>query len=127
MPTINKKSKKRPWLKRQSWGSSKSRSHRKDQIDFYNSHKWRSKARKHKVKYPLCEVCKLNNIIRAVEVTDHVIPVELGGDPFDDLNLRSLCHSDHNSKSAREKNRPIYRSEVNGNGLLIPRYPLQEI
>lgn len=69
---------------------------------FYQTPKWRKKAKRHKLRNPLCVECLSNGITKATEVTDHIIPLKQGGDPFNDDNLQSLCHRCHNSKSGKE-------------------------
>ncbi|WP_423252268.1 HNH endonuclease [Vibrio vulnificus] len=69
----------------------------------YQSTKWRKlRARKAKDS-PLCEHCLTYNIIKPVDVVDHVKPLldypELA---YVFSNLQSLCHQCHNEKTAKE-------------------------
>ncbi len=70
---------------------------------FYNSTRWRKIAKGHKTKHPLCEECLDKGIVTAVQITDHIIPIDKGGNKFSSDNLRSLCHKCHNKKSGRSK------------------------
>ncbi|EKA7406927.1 HNH endonuclease [Vibrio parahaemolyticus] len=69
----------------------------------YQSTKWRKlRARKAK-ESPLCENCLTYNIIKPVDVVDHIKPLL----DYPDLayvfsNLQSLCHQCHNDKTAKE-------------------------
>jgi 5-methylcytosine-specific restriction endonuclease McrA len=36
-------------------------------------------------------------------MTDHIVPINLGGDPWAWDNLQALCNSHHNRKSAKDK------------------------
>jgi 5-methylcytosine-specific restriction protein A len=52
---------------------------------------------------PLCVLCKLENIIKAARVVDHIIPHK--GDMakfWDRSNWQSLCTAHHNTKTATE-------------------------
>ena len=51
----------------------------------------------HKRCNPLCVVCGA-----PVEVTDHIVPINQGGQVYALDNLQSLCHPCHNSKSGKE-------------------------
>lgn len=49
---------------------------------------------------PLCRMCRsLGNIMTAAVDVDHVQAIEKGGDPWDESNLQSLCHSHHSQKT----------------------------
>lgn len=65
----------------------------------YNSN-WAgySRRRLRKPEHALCVCCKANGIIRAADVTDHIIPARRRPDLFwDPENHQSLCNDDHNS------------------------------
>lgn len=75
----------------------------KSNYSFYNSRAWRKAAKLHKAKNPLCIECKKEDIITPVQITDHITPVDKGGDKWNENNLQSLCHKHHNKKSGRSK------------------------
>lgn len=50
---------------------------------------------------PLCVRCAARGITRAVEVWDHIVPLELGG-ADDESNLQGLCRPCHADKTAQE-------------------------
>lgn len=74
-----------------------------DNSEFYNSWKWRKKAKAYKESNPLCVHCQREGIITAVYVVDHIVPINSGGEQFDDSNSQSLCEMHHNKKSASER------------------------
>lgn len=45
-----------------------------------------------------CSICKQRFRKRELDV-DHIIPVRIGGNPFDKANLRTLCKACHKAKS----------------------------
>lgn len=72
-------------------------------VSFYHSTAWK-KARKVKLaNNPLCEKCASIGVGKKGTIVDHIIPIRLGGDTLALDNLQTLCHSCHNSKSAKEK------------------------
>ena len=65
---------------------------------------WRRASKRFLRANPLCAECARRGIVRAAEVVDHIVPHR--GDPKlfrDKKNWQSLCVSDHNAKSARER------------------------
>lgn len=71
-------------------------------LTFYNSKLWRKTSYLYRLNHPLCEDCLLDNVIIKADVVDHII--ELKDDwskRLDEDNLRSLCHSHHNKKTAK--------------------------
>ncbi len=69
----------------------------------YNSTRWRGISKIHKMQHPLCEECLLYNILTPVDICDHVKEIQDHPELTWDLdNLRSLCHSCHNNKTADE-------------------------
>lgn len=72
-----------------------------------DSREWRDRVRpKQLLDFPYCQTCeeKDGSLTEAVQV-DHIIPLELGGAPFDPKNLQSLCKRCHVIKSAEEARR----------------------
>ncbi len=103
MPNRPKKI-KRPW-KPERPAFYRERSNQK----FYNSTKWRKKSKSHREKNPFCQMeCKEKGIVTAATMTDHIIPINEGGDPFADENLQSGCERCHNRKSGREAHKNKY-------------------
>lgn len=49
-------------------------------------------------------------------MTDHIIPVSMGGAELDPRNFQGLCHTCHNSKSARERHGQVeaFAETING-------------
>ena len=53
---------------------------------------------------PLCVACEARGIVTAASLVDHVVPIAI--DPsrrLDPTNLRSLCRSCHNAKTAADQ------------------------
>ncbi|WP_075498370.1 HNH endonuclease [Moritella viscosa] len=72
--------------------------------DIYNSTKWkRLRARKLKAN-PICEECLTYNVVTPTDIIDHVIEINDNSElAYCYSNLRSLCHSCHNTKTAKAK------------------------
>lgn len=68
----------------------------------YNSTRWRKLSAAHKRAHPLCVECEKKGFVVPVKVTDHIVPINNGGDPWDWKNLQSMCNMHHNKKSGRE-------------------------
>jgi 5-methylcytosine-specific restriction protein A len=49
-----------------------------------------------------CAICDGRFVKRKLDV-DHIIPVRLGGNPFDKKNLRTLCKNCHKAKTKLDK------------------------
>lgn len=80
-----------------------------------NSREWRDRARPRQLlDFPYCQLCdeRRSALVEATEV-DHIIPLEIGGEPFDPENLQSLCKRCHVIKSAEEARQ---RANVGQNG-----------
>ena len=74
----------------------------KSNQDFYNSRAWRKVSKNNLDKNPLCVRCEDEGKTMKATVTDHKIPINLGGDKYKETNLQSLCTKCHNSKSSAE-------------------------
>lgn len=59
-------------------------------------------AKRHKMLNPLCAECEQEGIVSPTTVTDHITPINQGGDPWALSNLQALCGACHASKSGRE-------------------------
>ena len=75
----------------------------KSNYKFYNSKSWRNLAKSHKKRNPLCVICLETEVLTPVKITDHIIPIDKGGDKWNENNLQSLCTFHHNQKSGRSK------------------------
>ncbi|WP_051303180.1 HNH endonuclease signature motif containing protein [Psychromonas aquimarina] len=81
-----------------------SRSSTTSNNNIYNSSKWRNLRTRKAHLNPLCEECLTYNVIRPLDVIDHIQEIE----DYPELaytysNLKSLCHSCHNNKTAKAK------------------------
>ena len=74
-----------------------------DNSKFYNSTKWRKLRKLFVAQNPVCVHCEQKGFTTAVAEVDHIVPIRLGGDPYDFNNLQSLCKSCHARKSAKER------------------------
>ena len=73
------------------------------ELGFYQSAQWRAVRAAFLRQHPLCCVCEQRDRVVPAVVVDHVVPIKEGGARFDPRNLQSLCVSDHNAKSAKER------------------------
>ena len=71
--------------------------------EFYHSTAWRKCRASYIHNNPACEICYKKGYMVKADVVDHIQPIRLGGERLDADNLQSLCHSCHNSKSAKER------------------------
>lgn len=93
---------KLPWLiirpreyKPGSWSKT-------DNSKIYQSQKWRKLRKWFFVNNPLCAECLRNGTVKEGTDVDHITPIRLGGEVYDENNLQTLCKSCHNRKSAKE-------------------------
>lgn len=98
MPTIPKKQKTRPWIaERKPFEGRKV-----DNMEFYNSKRWRTLRKVYLSRHPLCaEHLRQNMTVVAVHV-DHIVPINKGGKGLEWNNLQALCLACHNKKTAKE-------------------------
>lgn len=71
---------------------------------FYQSPAWKRLRAAYIAQHPLCAECEAMGRTEPANIIDHVI--EMADDPSKALdwnNLRGLCTSHHNSKTARER------------------------
>jgi len=73
------------------------------ELGFYQSAQWRAVRAAFLRQHPLCCACEVRGRVVPAVVVDHVVPIKQGGARFDPENLQSLCVSDHNAKSAKER------------------------
>lgn len=99
MPTIKRGCKKYKWQEDKPSGFDTM----SKQDGLYNSRKWRNKSRNYLKANPLCVMCKANNIIAQATVTDHIKPIDQGGEIWDERNMQGLCASCHGKKSSMDR------------------------
>lgn len=111
MPT-KPKNVNRPWVVKRDNKSnaptSKGRNKLGDMRLFYSSRRWRSVRLYHLQRNPLCKNCHDVSIIKGADVVDHIQPIRQGGDPYNELNLQSLCKVCHDKKSRTEADSIVY-------------------
>ncbi len=73
--------------------------------DFYNGITWRRCRNLFARLYPVCIQCRDDefSVAMPLDVVDHIIPIEHGGEPYSFENLQGLCHRHHNKKTASDK------------------------
>jgi len=76
---------------------------RKRSIKEYHTARWTKESAAFKQSHPVCERCRKKGIIRASEVTDHVIPVEIYHDFWDHSNWQGLCKTCNIEKGNEDK------------------------
>ena len=90
--------------------------------EIHSSNKWRKTSRLYRQVNPTCQQClkaskegdqsrgKRAGMINLATSVDHIVPLFLGGEPYDWSNLQSLCDYHHSLKSQQEregkKNKP---------------------
>lgn len=109
MPRIVK-SVKRPWVIPSNRAVSRVNPNR----EIYDSSRWKKDSSAHRKNFPLCATCLKRGTYKASKVSDHVIPINQGGDVWDWDNRQALCIACHNSKSAKEGGR-LYKGEGGAN------------
>lgn len=91
--------------------------HRERSDDLYHSARWTKVSRAWRAAHPLCEECRRNGVLKAGEVTDHIIPFPVCKDFFDDKNFQTLCQDCNNKKGQRDKK--IIQEWRNNNGAKV--------
>lgn len=78
---------------------------RERSADLYHTARWTRMSKAWKASHPLCEECKRNGVIKAAEVTDHIIPWPVCGVEgfFNRDNFQSLCSDCNHAKGQRDK------------------------
>ena len=94
MPTINKKTPRRPWMP-----ETKPFTMKVNNQAFYNSAAWRKFAKREKMLYPLCD--NFETCGGAHEITDHPIPITEGGHKFNQA-MNHFCASCNASKTGNQ-------------------------
>jgi 5-methylcytosine-specific restriction protein A len=93
---INKSSKKSYQPQAASWGTD---------TQWYRQAAWRKLRAKVLEEAPLCVMCDAAGKLVRATVVDHIKPVRLGGERYNERNLQPLCEGCHNAKSALEGTR----------------------
>lgn len=57
----------------------------------YHTARWTRASRRFRDSHPLCERCRKNGKITPSEVTDHIVPVPIHGNFWDESNWQALC------------------------------------
>jgi len=75
--------------------------------DFYNSRAWRKVSRLFLQSNPFCQCssCKNQTIPLQSNLTDHIKPINQGGDLWDESNFQAMNSRCHNRKSAKESHK----------------------
>ena len=89
---------KAPWIKSTTGLGKKSYSGG----NIYHTQAWRKDRAAHLAAYPLCKHCNDNGTVTLATVSDHIVPIEQGGDVWDWNNRQPLCITCHQRKSAYE-------------------------
>ena len=69
----------------------------------YNTKQWKALRLAMLQDEPLCRECRAADKITLARVLDHIQPVRLGGEMWEQSNLQPLCVSCHQRKSQSEK------------------------
>ena len=79
----------------------------------YNTLRWRAYSKRFRTYHAVC----INHATchGMAEVTDHIHPVEEGGDFWDQANHQAMCHFCHNQKRGKEG--AIKRATQRGGGV----------
>lgn len=95
MPTINKKSIRPPWLPE---AKPYERIRHRNQA-LYNSRKWRSVSDAFKAANPVCMLCG----VEPSYYTDHIVPINEGGNVWDKSNWQALCVTCNAKKTGKQR------------------------
>lgn len=76
--------------------------------EFYQSKQWKILSKKHKQQNALCIHCLDYGLVTPAQVSDHIIEIRDDWDKrLDPDNLQSLCHTCHNTKTAKERRKRL--------------------
>ena len=100
MPTVTKTKKRPPWAPpaRKPFERSLGKANR----DVYDSSRWKADRKAHREAYPLCVKCLENGLAVDSVVSDHIVPINQGGDVWSWDNRQMLCMPCHEEKSRKE-------------------------
>ena len=78
-----------------------------------NSRQWRDRVRPLQLMdFPYCQNCEIKDKLTEATEVDHITPLESGGEPFNRINLQSLCKRCHVIKSAEENRSRMLSNRV---------------
>ena len=100
MPKINKGTPKRPWVPEKEPFKMKVNNQR-----FYNSAAWRAFAKSHKALNPLC--VNFDTCGGVTSFSDHIRPINDGGELFDYQNIQALCIKCNASKTGKQGHKTV--------------------
>ena len=69
----------------------------------YHTWRWTKVSRAFRERHPLCAECFRHGILKAAEVTDHIVPWPVCGDFWDSTNYQALCADCNAAKGNRDK------------------------
>lgn len=72
-------------------------------VKLYKTQRWRKLRQRYLIDNYECRECRRYGKYAPATVVDHIKPVSMGGEFWDEDNLQPLCKYCHNSKSARER------------------------
>ncbi|WP_234734513.1 HNH endonuclease [Tellurirhabdus bombi] len=100
---------KRPWQKARPATPAPQQGRKNPNRKIYATERWKRESAEFRRKNPLCAECLKQDVLTDVTpgggkgVTDHIIPINQGADPWNQTNWQSLCKHCHNAKSGRDK------------------------
>jgi 5-methylcytosine-specific restriction protein A len=71
--------------------------------EIYGSSRWKKTSKDHLRKHPFCIRCAAIGKQTLATVTDHIVPINQNGEPWNSDNHQGLCLKCHQKKSARER------------------------
>lgn len=94
-----------PWDSKRSREQTKCKYVRERSADLYHTARWTRLSKAFRASHPLCVMCADKGVIKAAQVTDHVIPYPVCGvDGFyDENNLQALCEECNHEKGQKDK------------------------
>ena len=92
-----------PWDSKRTVEADSGKYVREASADLYHTFRWAKLSRAFRDAHPLCEECRKRGVIKAAQVTDHIVPYPVCGDFFDVSNLQALCEDCNRAKGNRDK------------------------
>lgn len=89
-----------------AYGASKSRTggySRARSDDRYHTARWTRESKAFRESHPLCEMCLEKGALVPSEVVDHVIPIAICADFWDQDNWQALCKKCNIAKGNKDK------------------------
>lgn len=69
----------------------------------YHTWRWQKASQRFRREHPLCEECLRRGVYTPSKVVDHIIPVALSDDFWDESNWQALCQACNIAKGNRDK------------------------